>query len=80
MRTKTWVIISAKQEKTIVVKESRHVAHAKYKKSFLVSKNFHVHVEDSSIYNEWDTITIVESRPISKLKHWVPLENKTEAK
>lgn len=75
MRTKTWVIVSAGQLKTLVVREDRHVSHPKYKKRFLVSKKFYVHVEDSSSFNEWDMITIKESRPYSKLKRWVPLDS-----
>lgn len=74
MRTKTWVIVSARQAKTLIVREDRHVSHPKYKKRFLVSKKFYVHVEDSSSFNEWDSITIVASRPFSKLKRWIPME------
>lgn len=73
MRVKTW-LIEAKLPKTLIVREDRHVAHPKYKKAFLKSKKFYVHVEDDSKFNEWEKVAIVASRPFSKLKRWIPLD------
>lgn len=73
MRVKTWTIVSNKGTNTLVVREDKHISHPKYHKRYLASKKFYVHVEDSSKYEEWTTITIQESAPISKLKRWVPV-------
>jgi small subunit ribosomal protein S17 len=75
MKVKNWIIVSIKQTKTIVVREDRHVSHKKYKKKFLRSRKFYVHTEDEKKFKEWEKITIVESRPYSKLKRWITLED-----
>ncbi len=74
MRTKTGVITSNKMNKTIVVTVTIDKLHAKYKKKFKVSKKFYAHCEDSSKFPEGSIVTIGETRPISKLKHWKVLE------
>ena len=70
MRTITGVITSNKMTKTLVVTVTSYKLHTKYKKRYQVSKKFYADCEDSSKYNIGDTVTISESRPISKLKRW----------
>ncbi len=70
MRTKIGTISSNKMEKTIVVTVNSYKNHPKYKKRYQVSKKFYAHVDDSSAYNIGDTVTISETKPISKLKRW----------
>jgi small subunit ribosomal protein S17 len=63
------VVVSDVQDKTIVVRVDRRTTHPLYGKSMRVSKKYHVHDEtnDAGI---GDTVRIVETRPVSKLKRW----------
>ena len=70
MRTKTGTITSNKMTKTLVVQVTTYKSHPKYKKRFRVSKKFYAHCDDSSKYAIGDTVTIEETRPLSKLKRW----------
>lgn len=70
MRTKTGIITSNKMTKTLVVKVTSYKSHPKYKKRFRVSKKFYADCEDSKKFNIGDTVTIMETRPQSKLKRW----------
>jgi small subunit ribosomal protein S17 len=68
-RTLTGEVVSDKSTKTIVVKVERKTMHPKYNKFVTKSKKYHVHdeTEKASIGN---LVTIVESKPYSKLKRW----------
>ena len=68
-------VISSNSNKTIVVKVTRRVKHKLYKKIISLSKNYHVHDEDN-LYKSGDSVSIIESKPISKLKKWIALSNK----
>ncbi|MBU0727094.1 30S ribosomal protein S17 [Patescibacteria group bacterium] len=70
MRTKTGTITSNKMQKTIVISVTTYKRHSKYKKRYMVSKKFYAHCDDPGKYNIGDTITIEETKPISKLKRW----------
>jgi len=65
-RTLTGEVVSDKTAKTIVVKVDRKTMHPKYNKFVTKSKKYHVHdeTEQASIGN---TVTIIESKPHSKL-------------
>ena len=65
----TGVVTSAKMEKTIVVKVTRMVQHRLYTRVVRVSKKFYVHDEEREA-RPGDTVRIVETRPLSKLKRW----------
>lgn len=69
MRTKKGVITSAKMDKTIVVSVHTYKIHPKYKKRYRVTKKFYAHDENNT-HNEWDIVTIKETKPTSKLKRW----------
>ena len=56
-------------DKTIVVKVETVKAHPKYKKVVRRSAKFHVHDERNSA-NVGDIVRIVETRPLSRTKHW----------
>lgn len=64
------VISSAKMEKTAVVVVKRLVEHPKYQKRYWVSKKYKAHNPENQ-YKEGQKVTIRESRPLSKDKHWV---------
>ena len=63
------VVVSDKGDKTIVVKVDVIKSHPKYKKVVRRSVKFHAHDEQNAA-GLGDTVRIVESRPLSKTKHW----------
>jgi small subunit ribosomal protein S17 len=67
------VVVSDKQNKTVVVKVERRFTHPLLKKTVRRSKNFHAHDEDNRA-KLGDTVFIEETRPISKLKRWIVVE------
>lgn len=65
----TGVVTSAKMEKTIVVKVTRLVKHKLYTRVMRVTKKFYAH-DEAREARLGDTVRIVETRPMSKLKRW----------
>ncbi len=70
MRTKTGIVVPNKMQKTVVVKVDAFRSHPKYKKRVRVSKKFYADNPENTPYAEGQTITIYETRPLSKLKRW----------
>ena len=70
MRTKTGTITSNKMKNTLTVLVQSYKTHPKYKKKYLVTKKFYAHCDDEKKFNIGDSVTIGESKPISKLKRW----------
>lgn len=68
-RRMTGVVKSNKMEKTVVVEITRTYRHPLYKKVVYSHKRVMAHDELGA--NEGDQVRIVESRPISRHKHWV---------
>ena len=62
-------VTSAKMEKTIVVEVLRLVQHPKYRRVVRISKKFYAHDEKREA-KPGDTVRIVSTRPLSKLKRW----------
>lgn len=69
MRTKSGIVISDINDRTIVVKVDRYEIHPIYKKRYRVSKKFHAHDEKNEA-KIGDIVEISECRPLSKLKCW----------
>jgi len=69
MRTIQGTVISTKMDKTIVVAVVTEKSHVKYHKKYKVTKKFYAH-DEKGVCKEGDIVTIVESRPLSKLKRW----------
>jgi small subunit ribosomal protein S17 len=65
----TGKVTSAKMEKTIVVEVQRLVQHPKYRRVVRIAKKFYAHDENRQA-KPGDTVRIVASRPLSKLKRW----------
>jgi small subunit ribosomal protein S17 len=65
----TGVVTSAKMEKTIIVKVTRLVQHKLYRRVIRKTKKFYAHDEERTA-KPGDTVRIVETRPMSKLKRW----------
>ena len=67
------VVLKSSMTKTIVVKVTRLAQHPRYKKYIKVRKKYYVHDEQNKA-KVGDKVSIVESRPMSKLKRWRLLE------
>ena len=67
------VVVSDKQEKTVVVKVERRFTHPLLKKTVRRSKNYHAH-DEANKAKVGDTVLIEETRPISRLKRWIVVE------
>lgn len=72
-RTLQGVVVSDKQDKTIVVRVERRFTHPVMKKTVRRSKKFHAH-DDKNEYSVGDIVWIEERRPISRLKRWEVIE------
>jgi small subunit ribosomal protein S17 len=66
---KIGLVTSAKMAKTIVVKVTRMFEHRKYKRVIRKSSKFYAH-DETGMAHAGDTVRIVETRPLSKLKRW----------
>ena len=77
--TKTGTVISAKMKNTIVVRVDSRRAHAKYKKLVASSKKFYADDPNNS-FKEGDTVTIYETKPLSKLKRWTVVAPQPQSK
>ncbi len=71
--TKVGEVVSAKMQKTIVVKVTRQKAHPLYRRVVSRSKKFHAHDETNQAH-VGDIVRIEETRPLSKLKRWRLME------
>ena len=69
------VVASSKSNKTIIVDVTRRIKHKLYKKIIRRTKKYHVHDENNE-FNVGDVVSIIESKPISKLKKWKVLTNR----
>lgn len=63
------IVVSDKMDKTVVVVVSRFVKHPKYKKYMKISKKYKAHDEDNK-YKTGDKVSIIETKPLSKDKHF----------
>lgn len=63
------VVVSDKNDKTITVNVVRRFKHRTYNKFVSSSKRYHAHDENNTA-KLGDKVTIIESRPHSKLKKW----------
>ena len=68
-KTRTGKVVSSKMDKSIVVAVERKVAHPLYKKYFKRTTKFYAH-DEQNVAGVGDTVLIMETRPISKLKRW----------
>ena len=67
------VVVSDKQDKTVVVKVERRFTHPVMKKTIRRSKNYHAH-DENNVAKVGQTVFIEESRPYSTLKTWKLVE------
>lgn len=64
------IVVSDKNEKTIVVKVERQFIHPLYKKTVRRHKKFMAHDENNEA-QEGDIVQIAEYRPMSARKRWI---------
>jgi len=64
---------STKSNKTIVVEVVRKYRHPFYGKVIRRSKKYHAHDEKNK-FKEGENVSIIETKPISKLKRWQVVE------
>ncbi len=70
------VVVKTAMKDTATVKVDRYVKNAKYKKYFIRSKKYLAHDPGNTV-KVGDKVTIVATRPISKLKHFMIDTTKT---
>lgn len=66
------VVVSDKNDKTIVVKVERRLRHPVLKKTVRLSKKYHAH-DETNAAKIGDVVRIEETRPLSKQKRWTLL-------
>ena len=76
-RVLSGVVISSKSNKTITVNVKRRIKHKLYKKIIRQTKKYHAHDENNE-FNVGDVVSIIEAKPISKLKKWKAISNSGE--
>ncbi len=68
-KTRQGVVVSSKMNKTIVVASKFKEKHPIYGKFVSKTKKFYAHDEQDDCH-VGDTVLIMETRPLSKLKRW----------
>jgi small subunit ribosomal protein S17 len=66
----TGVVISDKMQKTVVIRTMHLTRHAKYSKTVKLHNKFKAH-DEKGIAKLGDTVSIVETRPLSKDKRFI---------
>ncbi len=78
-KTRTGIVVSDKMDKTIVVAIRERVKHPLYGKIVNRTKKFKVHDETNQC-GVGDKVRVMETRPLSKDKHWRVIEIVEKAK
>lgn len=68
-KTRVGEVISSSMNKTIVVRTVTRVPHRKFGKIVKQQRKFYAHDEQNAA-KPGDTVRIMETRPLSKLKRW----------
>jgi small subunit ribosomal protein S17 len=72
------VVVSDKQDKTVVVRVDRRFTHPEMKKTIRRSKKYHAHDEKNE-FSTGDQVWIEERKPISRLKRWEVIRGEKKA-
>ena len=78
-KVRVGTVVSAKQQKTVVVAVERRVSHPLYGKQVARTRKLYAHDEENTA-KEGDIVRIMETRPLSKLKRWRMVDVVTQAK
>tara|TARA_Y100001960_G_scaffold124598_1_gene132853 strand:+ start:1885 stop:2145 length:261 start_codon:yes stop_codon:yes gene_type:complete len=68
-KSRTGVVVSDKREKTVTVAIKQSFPHPKYGKIVRKTKKLYAH-DDSFDAKVGDTVRVMETKPISKMKRW----------
>ena len=68
-KVRTGTVISNAMNKSIVVRVDRKISHPLYNKPVMRSAKLYAHDEKNEA-NIGDTVRLMETRPLSKLKRW----------
>ena len=78
-KTRVGKVVSNKMDKTIVVAIEDHVKHPLYKK--IVKKTYKLKAHDEkNECNIGDKVKVMETRPLSKDKRWILVEDMEKVK
>lgn len=73
------IVVSDGNDKTIVVAVRERKPHPVYKKMMTTTKRYHAHDENNEAH-VGDTVQVMETRPLSKMKRWRLLKIVEKAK
>ena len=73
------VVVSDANDKTIVVQIAERKPHPIYGKMMTSTKKLHAHDENNEAH-VGDTVSVMETRPLSKMKRWRLVEIVEKAK
>ena len=73
------VVVSNANDKTIVVQIEERKPHPVYGKMMITTKKLHAHDENNEA-GMGDTVQVMETRPLSKMKRWRLLKIVEKAK
>lgn len=73
------IVVSDRSDKTVVVQVERLMKHPLFGKTIRRRKKLHAHDENNEV-KVGDTVRVVETRPLSKLKRWRVAEVLVRAK
>ena len=68
-KVRTGVVVSISGNKTIVVQITERTRHPTYGKMMTSTKKLHAHDEECTA-GVGDTVRLMETRPLSKMKRW----------
>ena len=72
-------VVSAKMDKTVVIKVTRKLPHPRYGRFIQKSMKLRVHDEENTA-REGDVVRVMSTRPLSKSKRWRLVEVVERAK
>ena len=70
---RTGVVVGDGADKTVTVLVERRFAHPLYGKQVTRTKKYHAH-DEANDFMMGDTVSIMETRPLSKTKRWRVVE------
>jgi small subunit ribosomal protein S17 len=73
------VVVSDKQDKTVVVRVERRFTHPAMKKTVRRTKNYNAH-DEANTYGVGDIVWIEEHKPISRTKRWAVIRGEKKNK
>lgn len=72
-KVRTGVVVGDGADKTVTVLVERRFAHPLYGKQVTRTKKYHAH-DEANDFMVGDTVSIMETRPLSKTKRWRVVE------